>query len=555
MTSMLTRAVRNLPAASTWAARFSVRSLSSSSQLQAAAESKSKKTLTKSGVKNIVVVDGVRIPFLQSGTSYIDLMPHDLARAALQGLLYRTNVPKEAVDYIVYGTVIQEVKTSNVAREAALGAGFSDKTPSHTVTMACISSNQAMTTGVGLIAAGQCEAVVAGGVELMSDVPIRHSRKMRKTMLGLSRAKSMGQRLALISGIRPNYFAPELPAVAEFSTGEIMGHSADRLAAAFAVSRAEQDQYALRSHTLAKKAQDEGLLTDVVPFKVPGKDTVTKDNGIRPSSLEQMGKLRAAFVKPYGTVTAANSSFLTDGASAVLIMSEEKALAMGYKPKAYLRDFVYVSQDPKDQLLLGPTYATSKLLERAGLTMADIDAFEFHEAFAGQILANMKAMDSEWFAQNYIGRKTKVGAPPLEKFNNWGGSLSLGHPFGATGCRLVMAAAHRLKKGGGQYGLVAACAAGGQVNKIAGQPPPNRSLHVWAWERGSHGGDQKTPAYSLLLSVLSGSLAQSSPSPLEEAGSPSSSLSPCSAVALVCAVIILSLNPEDPACGDAGWPV
>uniref|UniRef100_H9GEC0 Trifunctional enzyme subunit beta, mitochondrial n=1 Tax=Anolis carolinensis TaxID=28377 RepID=H9GEC0_ANOCA len=346
--------------------------------------------------------------------------------------------------------------------QAALGAGFSDKTPAHTVTMACISSNQAMTTGVGLIASGQMDVVVAGGVELMSDVPIRHSRKMRKMMLGLPRAKSIGQRLSLLSRIRPDFFTPELPAVAEFSTSETMGHSADRLAAAFAISRTEQDQYAFRSHSLAKKAQDEGLLTDLIPFKVPGRDTVVKDNGVRPSSVEQMGKLKAAFVKPYGTVTAANSSFLTDGASAVLLMSEEKALAMGYKPKAYLRDFVYVSQDPKDQLLLGPTYATPKVLERAGLTMADIDVFEFHEAFAGQILANMKAMDSDWFAQNYMGRKSKVGAPPLEKFNTWGGSLSLGHPFGATGCRLVMTTAHRLKKEGGQFGLVAACAAGGQ---------------------------------------------------------------------------------------------
>ncbi|GAB5569993.1 trifunctional enzyme subunit beta [Prionailurus iriomotensis] len=448
MTSILTYTLKNLPSTSKWALRFSLRPLSCSSQLRAApaAQTKSKKTLAKPNIRNIVVVEGVRIPFLQSGTSYKELMPHDLARAALLGLLHRTNVPKDVVDYIIFGTVIQEVKTSNVAREAALGAGFSDKTPAHTVTMACISANQAMTTGVGLIASGQCDVVVAGGVELMSDVPIRHSRKMRKMLLDLNKAKTLGQRLSLISKFRLNFLSPELPAVAEFSTSETMGHSADRLAAAFAVSRLDQDEYALRSHSLAKKAQDEGLLSDVVPFKVPGKDTVTKDNGIRPSSLEQMAKLKPAFIKPYGTVTAANSSFLTDGASAMLIMAEEKALAMGYKPKAYLR----------------PTYATPKVLERAGLTMTDIDAFEFHEAFSGQILANFKAMDSDWFAQNYMGRKTKVGSPPLEKFNNWGGSLSLGHPFGATGCRLVMAAANRLRKEGGQYGLVAACAAGGQ---------------------------------------------------------------------------------------------
>ncbi|XP_012731252.2 trifunctional enzyme subunit beta, mitochondrial [Fundulus heteroclitus] len=462
MASMLLNTMRTGAINPSWAVRSVSRSLSTTTQLQAQVQAKSKKTLARPGVKNIVLVEGVRTPFLLSGTTYADLMPHDLARASLQGLLNRTGIPKDAVDYLIYGTVIQEVKTSNVAREAALGAGFSDKIPAHTVTMACISSNQAMTSAFGLIAAGQCDAVVAGGVEFMSDVPIRHSRKMRKTMLSLNKAKTLGQRLGLLGSIRLAHLAPELPAVAEFSTAETMGHSADRLAAAFGVSRLEQDEFALRSHTLAKKAQDNGLLEDVIAFKVPGRDIVSKDNGIRPSSMEQMGKLKAAFVKPHGTVTAANSSFLTDGASAVLIMSEEKALAMGFKPKAYLRDFVYVSQDPKDQLLLGPTYATPKVLERAGLSLADIDVFEFHEAFAGQIMANLKAMDSDWFAQTYMGRKAKVGSPPLDKFNLWGGSLSLGHPFGATGCRLVTTVAHRLKKEGGQYGLVAACAAGGQ---------------------------------------------------------------------------------------------
>uniref|UniRef100_A0A4W3HE22 Trifunctional enzyme subunit beta, mitochondrial n=1 Tax=Callorhinchus milii TaxID=7868 RepID=A0A4W3HE22_CALMI len=408
-------------------------------------------------------LNAVNASMFASLYKYANMMPHDLARASLQGLLRRTNIPKSAVDYIVYGTVIQEVKTSNIAREAALGAGFSDKTPSHTVTMACISSNQAMTTAFSLIASGQCDTVVAGGVEFMSDVPIRHSRKMRKTLLSLNRAKTVGQRLSLIGKIRPDYFAPELPAVAEFSSNEVMGHSADRLAAAFGISRVEQDEYALRSHILAKKAETEGLLKDVIPLKVPGNQTVMKDNGIRPSSMEMMSKLKPAFVKPHGTITAANASFLTDGASAVLLMSEEKALSMGYKPIAYLRDFVYVSQDPKDQLLLGPAYAIPKVLEKAGLSLDDIAAFELHEAFAAQILSNLKAMDSDWFAQNYMGRKSKVGVPPLDKLNCWGGSLSLGHPFGATGCRLVTTAAHRLIKNGGQYALVAACAAEYQV--------------------------------------------------------------------------------------------
>lgn len=471
---MLMHTFRNTPTGGIWAAKLNLRFLTSVSHTQTQVKSSSKKTLAKPGLKNVVLVEGVRIPFLQSGTTYADLMPHDLARAALHGLLTRTNIPKTDVDYIVFGTVIQEVKTSNVAREAALGAGFSEKTPSHTVTMACISSNQAMTTGFGQIASGQCDTVIAGGVEFMSDVPIRHSRKMRKTLLSLTRAKTMGQRLSLIGKIRPDYFAPELPAVAEFSTSESMGHSADRLAAAFGVSRREQDEFALRSHSLAKKAETEKLLKDVIPFKVPGRHTVTKDNGIRPSSMEQLSKLKPAFIKPHGTITAANASFLTDGASAVLLMSEEKALAMGYKPLAYIRDFVYVSQDPKDQLLLGPTYATPKVLEKAGLSLDDIDVFEFHEAFAAQILSNLKAMDSEWFAKTYMGRNAKVGVPKMDKFNCWGGSLSLGHPFGATGCRLVTTAAHRLIAGGGQYALIAACAAGGQGHGMIVETYPQK---------------------------------------------------------------------------------
>jgi len=260
-----------------------------------------------------------------------------------------------------------------------------------------------------------------------------------------------------------SFLMPELPAVAEFSTNEVMGHSADRLCTAFNVSRTEQDDFARRTHSLAKKAQQDGNLSDLVPFKVPGVgQTVSVDNGIRVSTPEQMAKLKPAFVKPHGTVTAANASYLTDGASACLIYTEEKAKQMGWKPKAYLRDFTYVSQDPKDQLLLGPTYASPKVLDKAGLKMSDIDVFEFHEAFAGQILANLKAMDSDFFAKEYMGRQSKVGAPNMDKFNLWGGSVSIGHPFAATGVRLLMHSANRLIKEDGQYGLIAACAAGGQ---------------------------------------------------------------------------------------------
>lgn len=436
--------------------RDAVRCVSTTSYLQSPRR-------PKTGGKNIVLVEGVRTPFLQSGTTYKDLMPHDLARTALKGLLKRTNVNKSDVEYVVFGTVIQEVNTSNVAREASLGAGFSQKTPAHTVTQACISSNQAITTCIGLLASGQADAVIAGGVETMSDVPIRWGRKLRQMALKMNRTKGVQNQLSLLFRTLASKPAlMEIPAVAEFSTGEVMGHSADRLCAAFGISRIEQDEYALRSHSKAHWASEKGLLSDVLPYKVPGvADTVVKDNGIRPSTIEQMSKLKAAFIKPHGTITAANSSFLTDGASACLLMTEEKALELGYKPKAYLREFVYVSQDPKDQLLLGPAYATPKVLERAGLAMSDISVFEFHEAFAGQILANLKAMDSDYFAKTYMNRTEKVGTPDLSKFNLWGGSLSIGHPFGATGVRLVTTAANRLADEDGQFALVAACAAGG----------------------------------------------------------------------------------------------
>ncbi|BET02780.1 Thiolase, C-terminal domain [Nesidiocoris tenuis] len=436
-----------------------------------------RKTVKDRTGKNIVFVDGVRTPFLTSGSDYQKLMPHQLASHSLLHLMKKTGVPRELVEYIIYGTVIQEVKTSNIGREAALSAGFSDKTPSHTVTMACISSNAGMTTGIGLIAAGAYDVIVAGGVEMMSDVPIRHSRKMRALMLRANKAKTLGQKLQLLSTIRPDFFVPELPAVAEFSSGETMGHSADRLAASFKVTRDEQDKYALRSHTLAQEATNKGYLTDIVPFKLPGSDKVVeKDNGIRVAPLEKLASLKPAFVKPHGTVTAANASFLTDGASACLIMTEQKAKELGLKPKCYLRDFVYVSQDPKDQLLLGPAYATPKVLEKAGLALSDIDAFEFHEAFAGQILANLKAMDSDWFAQNYMNRQSKVGAIDLNKFNNWGGSLSIGHPFAATGVRLTVHAANRLIRDDGTFGLIAACAAGGQgVGMIVERHPDGQA--------------------------------------------------------------------------------
>jgi len=295
-------------------------------------------------------------------------------------------------------------------------------------------------------------------------------------MLSANKAKTLGQKLSLLTRIRPDYFIPELPGIAEFSTGEIMGHSADRLAAAFQVGRREQDEFALRSHTLAAQAAEKGLLRDIVPVRVPGaKGAITKDNGIRITPMAKLSSLRAAFVKPYGTVTAGNASFLTDGASAALLSTPEKAKELGLIPKAYLRDYLFVSQDPKDELLLGPAYVIPKLLEKAGLTAKDIGVWEIHEAFAGQVLANLKALDSDYFAKNHMGRSAKFGEIPIDKLNNWGGSLSIGHPFGATGVRLIAHCANRLIHENQQYAVIAACAAGGQgVGMIVERHPDGK---------------------------------------------------------------------------------
>jgi acetyl-CoA acyltransferase len=412
-----------------------------------------------------VLVDGCRIPFQKSGTGYVDLMAYDMGRMVLRGLLTRTGLPPDALDRVVLGTVIQDVQTSNVAREAALAAGIPNDVPAFTVTMACISSNQALTSGVDLIRAGLADRIVAGGTETLSDPPIRVARPVRKRLFQARHAKGTMDYFELLEGLDPRDILPEAPSIEEFSTGEVMGESADRLAAAFDISRREQDEYALRSHRKAAAARDAGHLdSELYRAAVPPDfDPITTDNVIRDdTSLDKLRTLPPAFVKPFGTVTAGNSSALTDGASATLIMSEEAAEADGYAPMAALRNYTYVAQDPGTELLLGPAYAIPQVLDDAGLALDDIDVIELHEAFAGQVLAVLEALQSDTFADEQLGRDAAVGTVDLDAINAWGGSLSLGHPFGATGTRLVTTAARRLEVEDGHWALVAACAAGGQ---------------------------------------------------------------------------------------------
>jgi len=413
----------------------------------------------------IVFVDGVRTPFLVSLTDFESMMPHQLLSQAYTGLLSRTGLAPNQVDYLCAGTVQQEVRTSNVTKEAAFDAGFPLNIPGHTVTMACISANQAVTSCMGLLATGQSDICIAGGVEFCSDMPIKYPRVVRQLLLKAPRAKSVEAKLEVAEmarGFSPASLAPEMVDPREFSSNEVMGHSADRLCEKFGVSREDQDMFGLRSHDMAAQAAKDGNLSDIVPVKVAGTDAVvTEDNGIRSATLEKLAKLRPAFRKG-GTVTAANSSFLSDGATACLLMKESKAKELGLKPKAYLREYAYASQDPKEELLLGPAYAIPKVLNKAGLKLNDFDVFELHEAFAGQVLSNIKGLGSDTFCKENFGLSQKVGDIDMEKLNNWGGSVSIGHPFGATGIRLLSHAANRLAKEDGNRALVAACAANAQ---------------------------------------------------------------------------------------------
>ncbi|TCJ20078.1 thiolase family protein [Rubrobacter taiwanensis] len=414
--------------------------------------------------RRVVLVDGVRTPFMRAGTAYLSQTSYDLARTVLRGLLERTAIPPEDVGCVVMGTVIQNLRTSNVARDAALAAGVPNSVPAHTVTMACISSNQAITSALETIRAGKAAAAIAGGVEVMSDTPPQFEKKTRERLFRAQGLKSPLELRRLLEGLSPSDLLPRAPTISEYSTGELMGESADRLAAAFGVSREEQDEYALRTHTLAAKATESGRLSaEILPTAVPPDfELLTQDNTIRrDTSLEKLAALPPAFIKPFGTVTAGNSSPLTDGASATLLMEEEAARAAGYRPKARLVDYLYVAQDPGEELLLGPAYAVPRLLGRNGLALSDVDVIEIHEAFAGQVLAVLKALGSDRFARERLGRERRVGEVEMEKVNAWGGSVSLGHPFGATGARLVTTAVGRLREEDGRFAVVTACAAGG----------------------------------------------------------------------------------------------
>ena len=413
--------------------------------------------------EKVVLIDGCRTPFLRAGTDFMDVMSYELGQMAIQGLLAKTGIDKNLIDSVILGTVISNLKTSNVAREAALTAGIPNTTPCHTVTQACISANRAIASAIGEISTGHSEIVIAGGVDCSSDTPIGYKKKMRNKLFKSQKIKTMGDQLKFITSLRIRDFLPETPSITEFTTGKTMGQDCDVLAAKHGVTRKEQDLFAINSHDLAQKAWDDGHLSnEVTPVQVPPRfKYIHKDNGIRAGSkIEKLSKLRPAFDKKHGTLTAANSSFLTDGGAVVLLMTESKALELGLQPKAEIIDFAFTGADLKEELLLGPAFSMSKVLQRAGLEITNMDVIEIHEAFAGQVLANINCLESDAFCKERLNRTEKAGIVDRNKVNQWGGSLSLGHPFGATGARLLNTTANRLQHEGGTYGILSACAAG-----------------------------------------------------------------------------------------------
>jgi acetyl-CoA acyltransferase len=413
----------------------------------------------------VAIVEGCRTPFIKSGTDFQNLDVIDLAGIAAAELVARTALDPEEIDLSVFGVVVPALHAPNLGREVVFRASLPMRIPGVTVNLACASSTRAMTFGAAAILAGEADVVLAGGAESLSNVPIQFSRKAAHTFMEFSRAKTLPQRVGTLSKLRPADLAPVAPAIAEYTTGQSMGESAEKMAKENDISRVAQDEIALLSHQRAAAATADGRLTaQIAPAFPPPKydKAVTADNGVRAdTSMEALAKLKPVFDRRYGTLTAGNSSPLTDGGSAILLMSEEKAKALGYTPLGYIRSYSFSALNPGEQLLQGPAYAAPAALDAAGLTLADIDLVEMHEAFAAQILSNLKALASRKFAERELGRSTPVGVVDLARFNVTGGSISIGHPFGATGARVVTQLLHELRRRGQNLGLVTICAAGG----------------------------------------------------------------------------------------------
>jgi acetyl-CoA acyltransferase len=425
--------------------------------------------------RKVVVVEGVRTPFTKAGTALAGVPAVELARVAIRELLERAEIDPAAVDEVILGNAAPPADAPNIARVAALEAGIPERIPAFSVQRNCASGFQSLTDGYNEIALGQADVVVAGGVESMSNVPLLFPDRFADVMENLQRAKSLPGKMAAATQLRPGHLKPVI-ALAEGLTDPVcglnMGETAELLAAEFGLSRRAQDEYALRSHQRTAAAWADGRFAEeVTPVFVPPEydDVVAEDVGYRPQqTLAALEKLSPVFARRDGTVTAGNSSMITDGAAALLLMEEERARADGFRPLGRIVAFAYAGLDPS-RMGLGPAFATPLALERAGFDLADIGLVELNEAFAAVVLANQEFFASRRWAEEALGRAAPIGVLRDEILNVNGGAIALGHPIGATGSRLALTLLLEMKRRDVELGLATLCVGGGLGGAIVFQ--------------------------------------------------------------------------------------
>lgn len=414
--------------------------------------------------KRVAIIGGNRTPFARSNTSYLNVSNQSLLTAALSGLVSRYDLEDEKLGEVVAGAVLKHPDEANLTRETVLSTKLHPETPAYDIQQACGTGLEAAILVANKIALGQIECGIAGGVDTTSDAPIMAHRGLRKVLMKANAARTSGDRFKAMLGLRPSHIIPELPALAEPRTGLSMGEHMQITANEWGVSREAQDKLACDSHLNMARAYEEGFFDDLItPFK-----GLERDNNLRAdSNVEKLAKLRPAFAKggQDGTLTAGNSTPLTDGASVVLLASEEWAKERNLDVLAYLTMAEVASVDfvkKKEGLLMAPSYALPRLLNKTGLTLADFDFLEFHEAFAAQVLCTIAAINDEKFCRERVGVENVLGEIDFNKLNVNGSSIAAGHPFAATGGRIVASLAKMLAQKGSGRGLISICAAGGQ---------------------------------------------------------------------------------------------
>ena len=414
--------------------------------------------------RRVAIIGGNRIPFVRSHTSYKDASNFDMLSASLQGLVKRFDLEGERLGEVAAGAVMKHTKDFNLAREATLSCGLSPRTPAYDVQQACGTGLEAAILVANKIALGQIDCAIAGGADTASDVPIGVNESYRQMLLDLNRAKTLGQKLKILTRFRPGFILPEIPANVEPRTGLSMGQHCELMAKHWNGTRQEQDQLTFNSHQNLIAAYDNGFFNDLLsPF-----NNVERDGIMRNTPMEKLAQLRPAFDRKSGTLTAANSTTLTDGAACVLLASEDWADQRNLPVQAYLTHSEVAAVDFHSQgensegLLMAPAYAVPRLLERADLTLQDFDFYALHEAFAAQVLCTLKAWESDDFCKTKLGLSQPLGSIDRSKLNIKGSSVATGHPFAATGARILATLAKILHQNGGGRGLISICAAGGQ---------------------------------------------------------------------------------------------